>query len=115
MISWLPVIDCWKAWAVALAVGRGALGVAARAVMRRMPVPPSVEVSISAGSLRPSDLLGARAVDARLRGLGVGAQQRREVVGRDERPGPASTSGVSASVAVDSYSVGRERIAGALR
>ena len=53
MISGLSLTDCWKAWAAALAVCAAPSGVAARPVMRRMPVPPTVEVSISPGSLRP--------------------------------------------------------------
>ena len=53
MISGLLLTDCWKAWAAALAVSAASCGVAARPVMRRMPVPPTVEVSTSPGSGRP--------------------------------------------------------------
>ena len=53
MSSGLSLTDCWKASAAALAVSAASCGVAARPVMRRMPVPPTVEVSISPGSARP--------------------------------------------------------------
>ena len=84
MISGLLVTDCWKAWAAALAVSAASCGVAARPVMRRMPVPPTVDVSIVAGQPAPEDLLRARPVDAGLRRLRVRAQQRAEVLRADE-------------------------------
>ena len=59
-------------------------GRSSRAVMRRMPVPPSVEVSMSAVSLWPSARWARARLTRRLRGLGVGAQQRRQAVGGDE-------------------------------
>ena len=53
-ISWLPEIDSVKACAVAAASAAATLGLPARAVMRRMPLPPSVEVSMWEVSLCPS-------------------------------------------------------------
>ena len=52
--SLLPAIESWNAFAVADAAAAASRGSVARAVMRRMPVPPSVEVSMSALRLRPS-------------------------------------------------------------
>ena len=77
MISGLLVTDCWKAWAAALAVSAASCGVAAPPVMRRMPVPPIGGRVHLARQRAAEDLLRPRAGDARLRGLGVRAQQRR--------------------------------------
>ena len=52
--SLLPAIESWNARVVAAAADAASRGLVVRAVMRRMPVPASVEVSMSAVSLWPS-------------------------------------------------------------
>ena len=53
LISGLSLIESLNAWAAARAVSAAASGVDAVPEMRRMPVPPTVDVLTSPGSGRP--------------------------------------------------------------
>ncbi len=55
IISLLLAIESWNAFAVAAAAAAASSGSVVRAVMRRMPLPPSVEVSMWAVSFLPSN------------------------------------------------------------
>ena len=98
IISLLSAIESWNACAVAAAAAADASRVGRpRGDPQDAAAALGRGVDVGGQRLCPSDLLGAREVDARLRRLGVGGSAAPTGCRRRRAPGPAVTSGVSAS------------------